>query len=161
MVVAVGQKIAYFDSKGKEIKVGDVIKTARGEYWDINTYLQAVPRHAAMAMDIKRFVHQYPERSILSKAEGEKVDKVLGVPEVVREKKNKVVKKLVADKKKGATFVVVANGYKVCPHCKEMKLTSEFSKSAKNPDGLQAWCKQCVNNFYKEKGTSRRKNKKV
>lgn len=159
MVVAVGQKIAYKDSSGKDIKVGDVVKTGQGEYWDINTYLQAVPRHAAMAIDVSKFVHQYPERHILTRSESEKVDKVLGVPEVakVENLRRRRAKNATTKAEKKEMLHGVANGYKVCPHCKEMKPTSEFSKSAKNPDGLQAWCKQCVNNFYKEKGTSRRK----
>lgn len=159
MVVAVGQRLSYTDSTGKVIRVGDVVKTSKGEYWDINKYLQAVPRHAAMAIDVSVFVRQYPNRIILANDESEKVGRVLGVPEVVRRKEKKTIAERPKEKKHTESNVV--NGFKVCAHCGEMKETKDFSRSAKNLDGLQAWCKQCINNFYKEKGTSRRKNKKA
>ena len=34
---------------------------------------------------------------------------------------------------------------KVCRRCKQEKLISEFSKSAAREDGLQHWCKECLN----------------
>lgn len=159
MLLAFGQETRIKDVAGTLIKVGDLLKTGKGEYWDINTYLQAVPRHAAMAIDIKQFIFQYPHARILTKDEGEKIEKVLGVPEIVKEsnytrrparptKTNQPMISHQADEVKGEKY---------CPHCKQIRPLSEFHKSKKNIDGYQAWCRTCVNNYYKEKGTTRKK----
>lgn len=39
---------------------------------------------------------------------------------------------------------------KVCRRCGKNKLTSQFAKHARSKDGLQQWCKQCVNERKKE-----------
>jgi len=36
---------------------------------------------------------------------------------------------------------------KVCARCKVEKLTSEFTKRTKSPDGLQAYCKVCSKTY--------------
>lgn len=155
MVVAQGQKIAYKDSKGKEIRVGDLLKTGKGEYWDINSYLQAVPRHAAVALDVKQFFAQFPWCSVVSKEESNTIGRVLGVQE--RVKKEKSPKTQMRERVKN---MCVTEGFKVCLHCGELKEVKEFSRCSRSSDGLQSWCKKCTNNYYKEKGTTRRKYKK-
>lgn len=67
MLLAVGQETTIQDTTGTPIKVGDLLKTGENEYWDVNTYLQAVPRHAAMALEIEKFIFHYPNAIILSK----------------------------------------------------------------------------------------------
>lgn len=44
----------------------------------------------------------------------------------------------------------VAHKYKVCQKCKTDKLLSEFGLNTKRKDGYQAWCRQCVNSYYKK-----------
>jgi hypothetical protein len=36
---------------------------------------------------------------------------------------------------------------KICKHCGESLLTANFYKSTKSFDGLQSWCKQCMNEY--------------
>lgn len=42
--------------------------------------------------------------------------------------------------------------HKWCPHCGEMKLVEEFTKSCSSFDGLQSWCKPCVRNSHLASG---------
>lgn len=39
---------------------------------------------------------------------------------------------------------------KVCGKCKQEKELDKFSKSSGKRDGLQRWCKECWNAYYKE-----------
>ena len=167
MLLAYNQETKIKDSTGTPIKVGDLLKTGENEYWDINTYLQAVPRHAAMALDIKMFIFQYPNAIILSKEESKKVEKIIGVPEIAKVSNlNRRRARTIVEKPEEETPKIShkadgsARGFKYCPHCKQMLETTEFYKCSGNADGYQAWCKHCVSNFYKEKGTSRRKYKR-
>lgn len=43
----------------------------------------------------------------------------------------------------------VCLAYKVCQKCKAEKAVSEFANNKKRNDGIQAWCRQCVNVYYK------------
>lgn len=45
---------------------------------------------------------------------------------------------------------------KVCSGCKKEKDTSCFFKAARLKDGLQARCKDCANDYYKEPGVMKK-----
>ena len=42
-------------------------------------------------------------------------------------------------------------GSKTCSRCGELKSLAEFGKCKKNRDGLQGWCKECRNAYYRER----------
>ncbi len=44
---------------------------------------------------------------------------------------------------------------KRCTNCKVDKNISEFYKLTNSKDGLQAWCKHCMNEAYKKKAAER------
>lgn len=47
-------------------------------------------------------------------------------------------------------------GIKQCKRCNELRITESFSRNTRMPDGLQIWCRECVNEYGK---TKRRKDK--
>ena len=50
---------------------------------------------------------------------------------------------------------VEANGdiieMKYCPHCKEWHLLTDFHSSSSSSDGLQSWCKDCLNEYGRQR----------
>jgi YHS domain-containing protein len=42
-------------------------------------------------------------------------------------------------------MVVITDDMKRCPKCGEVKALSEFQKNRTRKDGLQVWCKTCIN----------------
>lgn len=46
-----------------------------------------------------------------------------------------------------------ASGKKTCPRCKKEKSTDEFGKNKSQADGLQSYCKVCVNTYAARKSS--------
>jgi CRISPR/Cas system CSM-associated protein Csm4 (group 5 of RAMP superfamily) len=42
-------------------------------------------------------------------------------------------------------------GHKRCTKCKEIRPHKEFAASSRAPDGLQAWCRECMSDYYQER----------
>jgi hypothetical protein len=50
----------------------------------------------------------------------------------------------------------IPNMNKTCTNCKAEKNISEYYKMTRSTDGLQKWCKVCMNEAYKKKSEERR-----
>src|SRR5882724_9762174 len=52
---------------------------------------------------------------------------------------------------------------KRCPKCRTRKYVEEFSKNAKASDGLQSWCKLCMDRYNKRyaKGRTEKKHRRA
>jgi late competence protein required for DNA uptake (superfamily II DNA/RNA helicase) len=61
------------------------------------------------------------------------------------------LEKINAEEAEELKTLEVPFGHKRCTRCKEIRHLKEFSVSSRATDGHQAWCRECMSEYYQER----------